>query len=41
MTNFEELHNRGDISEAEFRKLKTVLHDKVQHEELNKDGETG
>ncbi len=40
LTNFQELHDEGDISEAEFRKLKTVLSDKLRHE-LNDTGETG
>lgn len=41
LTNFQELHDRGDISQEEYRKLKTVLHEKLQHELLNDDGETG
>ena len=41
LTNFEELHDRGDISQEEYRKLRTVLHEKMQHELLNDDGETG
>jgi uncharacterized membrane protein len=40
LTNFQELHDQGDISDAEFRKLKTVLIDKFQ-QQLNDKGETG
>ena len=39
-TNFQDLHDQGDISEAEFRKLKTVLGDKFR-QQLNDKGETG
>lgn len=41
MTNFQELHDRGDISDAEFRKLKTVLQEKLQREVLKDDSDTG
>jgi len=34
LTNFRELHHQGDINDAEFRTIKTVLGEKLQ-EELN------
>lgn len=34
LTNFQELHHQGDIDEAEYRTIKTVLGVKLQ-EELN------
>jgi len=37
-TNFREMHEQGDISEAEFRKLKTVL-GKQMEDELNNSGD--
>ena len=40
MTNFREMHDQGEISDAEFRKLKTVLGDKMQ-EELNDTADKG
>jgi len=40
MTNLEELREQGDISEAEFRKLKSVLSEKLQRE-LNDNGDMG
>lgn len=33
LTNFREMHQEGDISETEFRTIKTVLGEKL-HEEL-------
>ena len=33
LTNFREMHHEGDISETEFRTIKTVLGEKL-HEEL-------
>ena len=39
-TNFREMHEQGDISDAEFRKLKTVL-GKQMEEELNNTGDKG
>jgi hypothetical protein len=32
LTNFRELHHRGDIADAEFRNIKTVLGTKLQKE---------
>ena len=32
LDNFREMHAEGDISEGEFRKVKTVLGEKVQQE---------
>ncbi|MAZ94747.1 MAG: hypothetical protein CMJ73_01740 [Planctomycetaceae bacterium] len=32
LDNFREMHAEGDISEREFRKVKTVLDEKVQQE---------
>jgi len=40
MTNFEELREQGDISDEEFRKVKSVLREKLQHE-LNDNGDMG
>ncbi len=40
MTNFREMHDQGEISDVEFRKLKTVLGDKMQ-EELNDTADKG
>ena len=34
LDNFSEMHAEGDISEGEFRKVKTVLDDRV-HQELD------
>jgi hypothetical protein len=40
LTNFQELRDQGDISDVEFRKLRTVLDTKLQRE-LNDNGDTG
>jgi hypothetical protein len=32
LTNFREMHHRGDIKESEFRNIKTVLGTKLQQE---------
>ena len=32
LTNFREMHQEGDISETEFRTIKTVLGEKLQEE---------
>ena len=32
LTNFREMHQEGDITEAEFRTIKTVLGSKLQEE---------
>ena len=32
MNNFREMYEQGDISDAEFRKLKTVIGDELEHE---------
>ena len=32
LTNFREMHHEGDISETEFRTIKTVLGQKLQEE---------
>ncbi len=34
LTNFREMHHRGDIADKEFRNIKTVLGTKL-HQELN------
>jgi uncharacterized membrane protein len=39
LTNFREMHHEGDISEAEFRTIKTVLGQKLQEEMEIKDTE--
>ena len=38
LTNFRELHRQGDISDAEFRTIKTVLGEKLQEELKDTDG---
>ena len=40
LTNFREMHQEGDISEKEFRTIKTVLGVKLQ-DELKDSGEEG
>ena len=40
LTNFRDLHDEGDISEGEFRNIRTVLGDKLSRE-LNDEGDTG
>ena len=40
LTNFRDLHDEGDISEKEYRNIKTVLGDKL-HQELSDNGEKG
>ena len=40
MTNFRELHSRGDLSDAEYRTIKTVLATKLR-EQINDTGEKG
>jgi uncharacterized membrane protein len=32
LTNFQEMRQRGDISDADYRKIKSVLGDKLQSE---------
>ncbi|HEX5102331.1 MAG TPA: hypothetical protein VFV87_00870 [Pirellulaceae bacterium] len=32
LTNFQEMRERGDISDADYRKIKSVLGDKIQDE---------
>ncbi len=32
LTNYRELEHEGDISDAEYRTIKTVLGEKLQHE---------
>ena len=40
LTNFREMHHEGDISEMEFRTIKTVLGEKLQEElSESEDGE--
>jgi len=39
LTNFRELHHQGDIDDAEFRTIKTVLGAKLQEELRDKDHE--
>lgn len=40
LTNFRDLHDEGDISEKEFRNIRTVLGDKLQ-QQLSDDGDGG
>ena len=40
LTNFRDLHDEGDISEKEYRNIKTVLGDKLL-QELSDNGEKG
>jgi uncharacterized membrane protein len=40
LTNFRELHDQGDISEKEYRTIKTVLGERLQ-DELKDTGDTG
>lgn len=40
LTNFRELHEEGELSEQEFRKIKTLLAEKLQ-QELNDNGKQG
>jgi hypothetical protein len=40
MSNFRELHSRGELSDAEFRTIKTTLAARLQQEIKDK-GETG
>jgi len=40
LSKFRELHSRGELSDAEFRTIKTTLAAKLQ-EELKDDGESG
>lgn len=40
LTNFRDLHDEGDISEKEFRNIRTVLGEKL-HQELNDEGDRG
>ncbi len=39
LTNFREMHREGDISETEFRTIKTVLGRKLQEELKDAEGE--
>ncbi|MFV1967625.1 MAG: hypothetical protein ACC628_19525 [Pirellulaceae bacterium] len=39
LTNFRELHHQGDIDDAEFRTIKTVLGTKIQEESKDTDNE--
>ncbi len=40
LTNFREMHHRGDLNQAEYRTIKGVLTEKIT-DELNDGGETG
>ena len=40
MTNFREIHSEGELSDEEFRKIKTSLADRLE-DELNDSGEEG
>jgi len=40
LTNFRELHDRGTLSDEEFRNIKTLLSDKLQ-QELKDNAEQG
>ena len=39
LTNFREMHHEGDISELEFRTIKTVLGQKLHEELKDADGD--
>jgi uncharacterized membrane protein len=39
LSNFEEIHHRGTLSDEEYRTIKTALHEKLQRE-LKDKGET-
>jgi len=39
LTNFRELHHKGEINELEFRTIKTALQERLQEELNNKDDE--
>ena len=39
LTNFREMHHQGDIEDAEFRTIKTVLGAKIQEELRDTDNE--
>jgi len=39
LTNFREMHHEGDISETEFRTIKTVLGRKLQEELKDAEGD--
>ncbi|MHB0955635.1 MAG: hypothetical protein ACYC6N_15470 [Pirellulaceae bacterium] len=41
LTNFREMHQEGDISETEFRTIKTVLGRKLQDELKDAEGAEG
>jgi len=40
LSKFRELHSRGELSDAEFRTIKTTLASQL-HEELKDNGQTG
>ena len=40
LTNFRDLHDEGDISETEFRNIRTVLGDQLS-QELSDEGDKG
>jgi uncharacterized membrane protein len=40
ITNFQEMHSRGDITDADYRKIKSVLGDHL-HSELKDDKDKG
>ena len=40
ISKFRELHSKGELSDAEFRTIKTTLAEQLQ-EELKRNGETG
>ena len=40
MTNFQQLHVRGELSDAEYRTIKALLAEQLQ-DELNKSGDSG
>ena len=39
LSNFRELHSEGDLSDEEFRTIKTLLSGKLQRERLRNSGE--
>jgi hypothetical protein len=38
LTNFQELHERGELSDEEFRTIKAMLAERLQHELSDTDG---
>ena len=40
LTNFQQLHDRGELSDAEYRTIKALLAEQLQ-DEVNKSGDSG